>query len=256
MKRKQIISLLLALLLALGCFTPTFAEEVEVPQEIVEEIADEIPVEEEIPEIDEMPVVEEDVPVEEIPVEEDDAERWSAAYARLLKRTDVYEDRSCKHTLGTLDKDTIVYVFARYATADAAKDRMHIAFAVDGEVMTAWVRAKYLEQLSDAEAEEMKNSIGDAEYNELPLMNAEFAIAEDSEEETEANAVPGYLLTTGVTIKYKNAAIPKAGLSFPITTEESIGFDGLPPPQKPFKRHSIGHPATPTLQQSPVPAAW
>ena len=239
MKRKQIISLLLALLLALGCFTPAFAEETEAPQEIVEEIveeiADEIPVEEEIPEIDETPVVEEDVPVEEIPVEEDDAERWSAAYARLLKRTDVYEDRSCKHTLGTLDKDTIVYVFARYATADAAKDRMHIAFAVDGEVMTAWVRAKYLEQLSDAEAEEMKNSIGDAEYNDLPLMNAEFALVEDSEEEVEANAVPGYLLTTGITLWHDGAVIPKAGLTLQLTYPDPIDIIAVAAPEAAYQ---------------------
>ncbi len=235
MKQKQVISLLLALVLALGCFAPAFAEEAEAPQEIAEAIAEASPVEEEIPVIDETPVADDEEPAEELPVEEDDAERWSAAYARLVKRTDVYEDRTCRQTLGTLDADTVVYVFARYATADAAKDRMHIAFAVDGEIVTAWVRAKYLERLTDAEAAAMQDSVGDAEYQGLPLMNAVFAAAEAEEAEAEANAVPGYLLTTGITLLYDGKAIPKAGLSISAASEERIRIQAVASPAEAYQ---------------------
>lgn len=55
---------------------------------------------------------------------------------------------------------------------------MHIAFSAEGETVTAWVRAKYLERITDAEAAAMKNSIGDAEYQGMPFMNAVFAAAE------------------------------------------------------------------------------
>ena len=150
----------------------TPVEEAPVEEAPVEEIpVEEAPVEE-IPE-EEAPA--EEAPVEEAPVEEIEEARFSQGYAQVKGDTPVYADKRFKEEIGTLKGGAVVYAYERIEGENAANDALRIAFAVEGKILTGYVKAGKVSENAAAPDQ------GDAEFKGNQLENAGFVPAEAEE---------------------------------------------------------------------------
>ena len=162
----------------------------EQPAEAQEEPAEEQPVEAQEEPAAEQPVEAQEEPAAEQPVEAQDkpAEElrkpFSEGYALAKKDTSAYSNGQFGEKLGSLKEDAVVYA----TELNENETALHVLFAVDGEVQSAWLPAKDVIPLTDGEIASHLKEIPDAVQGEIKLLNAPFVPVETVPAEGEETA--------------------------------------------------------------------
>lgn len=189
-------------------------EEEPIEEEPVEEAPieeapiEEAPIEEELPVIEELPAVEESTEAgseeaTEEPAEEDAAAEDAAqeteeqpavlpgeGYASIKAARKLYADASLETVLGVLVNEAVVYICGRMETGDQDEDVLTVLLSADGEVLTAYIRAKHASIMTEEETAVYLASASGVMHDGICLAPAYFETVEEEPAAPEATEEP------------------------------------------------------------------